>query len=268
MTPVGGVRGHMEMNETSEDLRQHYQSQLGTEFGAAFHGLRNDWAWGLMRVNEFRNLFTRADDVALLNAITGGGFTWDIQYILWDDLLLRVCRLTDPCKSAGKHNLTVRRLPSFCKEKDSALCEEVQRRVHTAVQKAEFARDWRNRRISHTDWDKTMLQSQPLAPASLQQVASALDAVHAVLNTISNGLLNAEIGNYVVGSPRARAFLCYTRQLVEAVKFIDTLVDPDGSARFTDIDIASAFLRKLGREPTMDQVKRIIELRQAAGRFA
>ena len=55
---------------------------------------------------------------------------------------------------------------------------------------------------------------------------------------------------------------------MDAVKFIDTLVDPDGSARFTDIDVANAFLRKLGREPTMDQVKRIIELRQAARRFA
>ena len=256
------------MNETSETVRQRYQAKLGTEFGAAFHGLEIDWTWALMRVNEFRNLFNRAEDVALLNAITGGGFTWDIQHILWDDLLLRVCRLTDPCKSAGKHNLTVRRLPSFCKEKEPALCEEVQRRVDTAVEKAEFARDWRNRRISHTDWEKTMLQSEPLAPASLQQVASVLDAVHAVLNTISNGLLNAEIGNYVVGSPRARAFLCYARQLVDAVKFIDTLVDPDGSARFTDIEVANAFLRKLGREPTMDQVKRIIELRQAAGRFA
>ena len=110
------------MNETSEIVRQHYQAQLGTEFGAAFHGLRNEWAWGLMRVNEFRNLFTGADDVALLNAITGGGFTWDIQHILWDDLLLRVCRLTDPCKSAGKHNLTVTRLPSFCEEEGSGAC--------------------------------------------------------------------------------------------------------------------------------------------------
>ena len=256
------------MNETSETVRQRYQAKLGTEFGAAFRGLEIDWTWALMRVNEFRNLFNRAEDVALLNAITGGGFTWDIQHILWDDLLLRVCRLTDPCKSAGKHNLTVRRLPSFCKEKEPALCEEVQRRVDTAVEKAEFARDWRNRRISHTDWEKAMLQSEPLAPATLQQVASALDAVHAVLNTISNGLLNAEMANFVVGPPRASAFLCYARQLVDSVKFIDALIDPDGSARFTDIDIASAFLRKLGREPTMDQVKRIIELRQAAGRFA
>ena len=256
------------MSETSEVLRQRYQAQLGTDFGAASHGLRNGWAWGLMRVNEFRDLFSRAEDVELLNAITGSGFTWDIQHILWDDLLLRVCRLTDPLKSGRKHNLTVRQLPSFCKPKEPALCDKVQRRVDTAIQKAEFARDWRNGRISHADWEKAIAQNHPLAPATLQQVASALDAVHAVLNTISNGLLNAQIANCVVAPPRASAFLCYARQLADSVKFIDALVDPDGSARFTDVDAASAFLRKLGREPNMEQLNRIIELRQAARRFA
>ena len=67
------------MTESSQDIRERYQTQLGTEFGTAFHGLWNDWAWSLMRRDEFRALFTRAEDVSLLNALTGGGFTWDIQ---------------------------------------------------------------------------------------------------------------------------------------------------------------------------------------------
>ena len=135
------------MNETTEPLRERYQAQLGTEFGAAFHGLRNDWAWGLMRANEFRELFSRAENVALLNAITGGGFTWDIQHILWDDLLLRVCRLTDPSKSAGKHNLTVTRLPPFCKETEptpfATRCSAAPRRHRGPEGKIR----WRNRHL-------------------------------------------------------------------------------------------------------------------------
>ena len=254
-------------NEEGETLRERYQAKLGREFGTAFHGLYNDWAWALMRVNEFRELFSGAEDVELLNAITGGGFTWDIQYILWDDLLLRVCRLTDPPKSAGKQNLSITLLPDFCEDKEPALRDEVQRRVDTAVEKAEFARDWRNRRISHTDWARAMAQSDPLATATLQQVTIALDAVHAVLNTISMDLLNAGIANSVIRPPRARAFLCYARQLVDSVKYIDALIDPDGSTDFTDYEVASAFLRKLGCEPTMEQVKNIFELRQAAQRF-
>ena len=78
------------MTESSEDIRERYRTLLGTEFGDTFHELWNQWAWSLMRRDEFRELFTRAEDVSLLNALTGGGFTWDIQNVLWDDLLLRV----------------------------------------------------------------------------------------------------------------------------------------------------------------------------------
>ena len=255
-------------SSVAEPLREHYQAQLGTELGAAFHGLRNEWAWGLLRLNEFRELFSNAEDVELMNALTGGGFTWDIQFILWDDLLLRVCRLTDPLKSAGKHNLTVRILPKFCRDKSPDLGDDVQRLVDSAVRNAAFARDWRNRRISHSDWEKTMTGGKPLARASLQQVAVALDAIHAVLNTISNRLLQSEIENRVVGQPRARAFLCYAQQLVHSVRFIDKLVNPDGTAHFTDTETASAFLRRLGHRPTTKQVNRIIELRESARRFA
>ena len=256
------------MTESSEDIRESYRTQLGTEFGDAFHGLRNAWAWSLLRRDEFRELFTRAEDVSLLNALTGGGFTWDIQNVLWDDLLLRVCRLTDPPKSAGKHNLTVQRLPEFCKQHDAALSDQVQCLVEAAVKKAEFARDWRNRRISHSDLATVVGNAEPLAPASLQNVTSALDAVHAVLNTISNELLNAEIGNFITGTPRARAFLSYARQLAASAKFIDAVVDPDGAARIPDIDIATAFLERLGLKPTVQNVRRVIDLRQAARRFA
>ncbi len=256
------------MNESRETLLQRYQAQLGTKFGAAFYGLYNDWALSLMRLNEFRELFSREENVSLLNAIAGGSFTWDIQRIFWDDLLLRVCRLTDPTRSARKQNLTVAMLPALCKKHDPTLCNEAQDRVKEAVEKAKFARDWRNRRIAHSDWQRVIKKADPLAEASLQKVANVLDAVHAVLNCISKSLLNEQIHNSVTIEPRAGAFLAYARQLVDSVQFIDALVDPDGSAHFVDLDVATAFLRKLSVEPTNQQAMRVIELREAARRFA
>ena len=181
------------MNNKVDDIRQCYETQLGTEFWPTFDGLNKYWSWGLMRLNEFRVLFSRGDDVALLNAITGGGFTYDVQHILWEDLLLRVCKLTDPKKSGGKDNLTVRRLPSFFEGKKPALFNKLQCLVETAVEKAEFARDWRNRHISHSDWEKAISQqAEPLAEASIGQVQAVLDAVHAVLNSISTELLEGK----------------------------------------------------------------------------
>ena len=221
-----------------------------------------------MRRDEFRELFADADDVALLNALTGGSFTWDIQNVLWDDLLLRVCRLTDPPKSAGKRNLTVTRLPAFCQQHGAELHDQVRQLVDTAVQAAEFARDWRNRRISHSDLATAVGTAKPLAPASLDNVTSALDAVHAVLNTISNELMDSQIANTVTVTPRARAFLSYARQLVDSVSFIDAVADPGGAGPITDTDIAGALLDRLGLRPTWQNVTRVIELREAARRFA
>ena len=256
------------MNDKVDDIRQCYETQLGTEFWPTFDGLNKDWSWGLMRLKEFRVLFSRGDDVALLNAITGGGFTYDVQHILWEDLLLRVCKLTDPKKSGGKDNLTVRRLPSFFEGKKPALFNKLQCLVETALKKAEFARDWRNRHISHSDWEKAISkQAKPLAEASIGRVQAVLDAVHAVLNSISTELLEAHIENDITVSPGARAFLSNTRQLVESVKFIDELVDPSGYAPLIDGDIARAFLSKHGLKPTHENVRRIIELREAAWRF-
>ena len=95
----------------------------------------------------------------------------------------------------------------------------------------------------------------------------SIDAVHAILNVISIHLMDAGIINDFIIRPRARAFLCYIRQLAEAVQYIDSFIDPSGNLRITDHGAASDFLQKLGCKPTMEKVKRIIELREAARRF-
>ncbi len=255
------------MHRTGKEILEQYKLQLGNEFGTAFHGLSNEWTWALLRLNEFRELFSSEEDVALLNALTGGAFTWDIQQIFWDDILLRVCRLTDPRTSGRKRNLSIQALPPFIKEREQELFLEVQILVNKAVAKADFARDWRNRRISHSAWDRTIEPAKPLTTVTLQQVESALDAVHAVLNTISVGLLDVELGNTVVLTPRSRAFLSYARQLVESVKFIDGLIDGEGGTEFTDQEAARTFLRKHNCKPTLENLGRVIELRESVQRF-
>ena len=158
-------------------------------------------------------------------------------------------------------------LCALCAPHGNALRDRVQDLAAAAAGKAQFARDWRNRRISHADLATAVGTAEPLAPASLEKVTSAIDAVHAVLNTISLELLGAEIGNLVTATPRARAFLAHARQLADAARFIDAVVDPDGAAKITDIDTATAFLETLGLRPTMQNVKRVLDLREAASRF-
>ena len=89
------------------------------------------------------------------------------------------------------------------------------------------------------------------------------------LDAISSAFLDVHISNRVTTSePWATAFLNYAQMLVTAVRYVDLLVDPSGSAPANDTDVAANFLAKVGREPTMDEILQIIYLRQAVRRFS
>ena len=242
-----------------------YEDKLGREFSMVLVALTRDWASALMRYKEFRELFAGADNVKLLNAV-GGGLFRDVQQISWSDLMLRLTRLTDPPRSAGRDNLTIQRLPDLCK--DPELRHEVVGLMRKAIDAAGFARDWRNRLIGHADLDRAIdPRAKPLDSANLQKVKRALTAVHAVLNTVNVRLLGTTIENDVVIRPRARAFMAYLRQLAAAVRYIDSIIDPGGEAHFTNVEVARAFLKKLERSPTWQEEKEVVELREAARGF-
>ena len=96
---------------------------------------------------------------------------------------------------------------------------------------------------------------------------AALDAVHAVIQAIVGRVLKHDIANDIVGPPRAKAFLAHLKRLVESVEYVDGIVDPGGNAKTTDIALAVSFVKRTGRCPDWNEVKRVIELRRAARRF-
>ena len=220
----------------SDTLKQEYQEKLGKDFGTVLYEIRNDWLTALVRLKEYRVLFSDHDAVKLLNA-AGAAFMWDVQQILWRDLLLHVTRLTDPATMGGHKNLSVRALPQFCERQKlqteyPELHALVQALVETAETAADAPRDWRNRRISHSDLGLAIdPDADSLAPTSLRQVQRALDAVHAVISTIAGEVLKHETPNDVMVGPRAKAFLAYLEQLVTAVKYVDGISSTQGETR-------------------------------------
>ena len=257
----------------SDALKRQYQEKLGEEFGTVLYEIRNDWLTGLVRLKEYRVLFSSQDAVKLLNA-AGGAFMWDVQQMLWRDLLLHVTRLTDPA-TMGKHkNLSVQALPPFCERpelqaKYPELQVEVKALVDSAVTAAAAPRDWRNRQISHTDLRLAIdPDAESLAPTSLEQVQAALDAVHAVIQTIVGKVMKHYTDNDVlVQPPRAGAFLKNLTQLVTALQYVDGIIDPSGNAKITERGVAKSFVTGVGRHPNWNEIRQVIMLRQAARRF-
>jgi hypothetical protein len=87
-------------------------------------------------------------------------FFASLQSTLWDDVLLHLCRLTDPAKSAGKPNLTLQCLPALIS--NPSLRKNVEDLLEQAKEKTAFAREWRNRRLAHREFRLVLPQTWSL----------------------------------------------------------------------------------------------------------
>lgn len=168
-------------HETPEESLKAAMATLGDEYGKAFHhGLQELWRVS-SRWDQYETLFDEEGKVDFLNA-TGSYFWRNIQDTLFEAVMLGLCRLTDPVKSAGRANLTVRRFPLLDTSIHRKSLEEL---VDLAVSSTKVSRDWRNRKLAHNDLEK-ITQAAPLPGATRVEVTASIDAIHEVFRWISS----------------------------------------------------------------------------------
>ncbi len=135
----------MSRYRTALETERYYVEQMGEPLGALFYALWQEVAWLNLKWQEYIELFGKKPSrVELLNKAAPLFFRI-VQDALWYDILMHIARLTDPPKSRGKPNLTIRRLPELVGN------QELDSLVEEAKEAAEFCRDWRHRRIAHRD---------------------------------------------------------------------------------------------------------------------
>ena len=126
---------------------------------------------------------------------------------VWDDVLLHLSRRTDKPRVASKPTLTLRALPPLV---DAAIRKEVEIALDAAVQKCEFARDWRNRHIAQRDLSLAIDEgAAPLAPASRSRVKDAIDAIARLLNVLESHYCHSEVAYEVIDVPGSAEALLY-----------------------------------------------------------
>lgn len=169
---------------TREERQQARQRNMPGELADLHWHLEEELVWLHLNWKEYKSLYaTNEKRVGLLNA-TAPNFFAHLEDLVWRETLLHLCRLTDPPKSVGKRNLTVRRLPDAVT--DAQLRPRVEEQVDAAAKAAQFARDWRNRRLAHRSLDYVLApQLKPLQEASRKKVESALLALREPMNTLS-----------------------------------------------------------------------------------
>jgi hypothetical protein len=208
----------MQRPKTPNKTCDEYIALMGEQLGSEFYALFNETMWLIQRWNQYQILFaTKPERVKLANDAAGLFFRL-VQDSFFENTLLQLSRITDSPETGKKSNLTLRRLPSLMP--DETAQRAVSELVEDAHRKTEFARDWRNRRIAHSDLTLVMNEgAEPLAPASCDDVNSALSTFGIVLNSVLKYFADSEIlfeGFSAAGG--AEALLYVMRDGIEAEK--------------------------------------------------
>ena len=168
---------------TADELQKRNIAKMGEALGKQYSALHQEVTILHLYWKEYTELFgTNQKRIDRLNQSASGFFR-----MLQDELLLtnvlHIARLTDPLRSAGKSNLTVRNLPELVA--DATLKDRLAELLNIVDNKSAFCRDWRNRRFSHHDLDLAINEkAKPLEQANREQITVALKAIADVLNAI------------------------------------------------------------------------------------
>jgi hypothetical protein len=167
----------------ADDVRAAKIRAMGASLGELHFALWNEVTWLHLKWKDYRALFGESlETIDLLNEAAPAFFSY-LQNVLWEDVLLHLCRITDPQKTSGHANLTISLLPPLIS--DIAIRNKSESLVKVANDKTAFARDWRNRWLAHRELpDFSGKALRPLAAASRQHVEEALTSIREVMNCI------------------------------------------------------------------------------------
>lgn len=182
----------MAVESSPEEVRAATIEAMGPSLGALYDVLSNQATWVHLKWQEYRALFgTSQERIDFLNE-AAPAFFGDLQDMFWNDVLLHLCRLTDPPKSVGKLNLTIACLPPLIE--DTEMRAKANGLFGVAKDKTGFAREWRNRRVAHREFPGIVVaDTRSLTPGSRQNVEDALAAIRSVMNCIEVHYLKSPV---------------------------------------------------------------------------
>jgi hypothetical protein len=172
------------MTDGENEARQRYETAMGQALGSAFHRLWNDLAILQLTWSEFVVAFgTSEARVDLMNR-SAKGFFGLTQDAIWNDVILRICRFTDPEKVSGRETLSLRYLLQLLTDYHFRM--EILSLIETAREKSKPVRDWRDRLLAHRDRHLALKLPgvKPLEATTVQITSEAIDAITTVMSEV------------------------------------------------------------------------------------
>jgi hypothetical protein len=198
----------MGSSKTSVEVRNERIETLGKEFGLLYDSIYNEFLWLSIKWLEYIELYgTKKSRIDILNS-AAPSFFYTIQKILWENILLGICKLTDHSKSRGKKNVSVNSLLDFID--DEILKNNVKVKTNELMEATIFCRDWRNRYISHTDYFLTTDENaKPLEVASKEKMNLVFTLFQELINIFQNHYFNVTTAFDMVENRKGAISLLY-----------------------------------------------------------
>ena len=151
--------------------------------------LRREVVFLYTKSQWFKKLYCTDDETVQLLDSAASFFFLVYSEMLRDDIIMTVCRLTDPAKTkvkkAMKNNLTVKYLVEIIPPADRALQSSLRSLLTCLDSHCQPFRKHRNLRIGHCDFEVRLKRSASLLPdIGLDDVDQALGSIAAVLNAV------------------------------------------------------------------------------------
>jgi hypothetical protein len=213
------------MGYSPEEYRERKIQAMGPQPGQLHFELGNSLALLHLKWAQFTALFAAGQPVLDLLDRTARHFFLVVRIVLIDDIILHLCRLSDPPKSGRKENLTVLHLSPLLP--DPALAARVRELCERARAALEPAREYRNRQVAHTDVLTLRAEHpDPLPAVTRESIEGALELLRDVLNSVESHYLNSTTAYEHGFAPRDAERLLDLLRLAEEADVADQ--DPDG----------------------------------------
>src|SRR5690606_20410820 len=135
--------------KSQEESQGEYLAAMGVDLGPVFFALYKEGVWLHAIWQEDRTIYCPSPEQLKVANRAAGFFFKIVQDELWDSVLLRIARITDSPRSAGRANLTIRAFPGLIADADLRL--QIEELIRISLDKAEFAREHRHKRLAHRD---------------------------------------------------------------------------------------------------------------------
>jgi hypothetical protein len=156
-----------------------YDSRLPEDICEIFMWLCQDIASLQSKWSFYLELFSSQENVTLLSDMAPSSFQI-IEESLRSDLMISICRLSDPDKSLGKDNLSFKTLIIKCNKID-----KVDKLLEDFLDACKPVQKYRNKRVAHNDLNTRIKPHEtPLPGISRHQIDKILQLASQVLNVI------------------------------------------------------------------------------------